>query len=92
MKSNKVLLGVLAGVAAGALIGVLLSSEKGAKIRKQFNNLSDDYAEELKNKFNKLTDSGSTTVEKDQMSADKIAARVNSISNEVKKNLIQSVV
>ena len=34
MKNGKVLLGVLAGIAAGALIGVLLAPEKGSDMRK----------------------------------------------------------
>ena len=34
MKSGKVLLGVLAGAAAGALLGILFAPEKGTKTRK----------------------------------------------------------
>jgi gas vesicle protein len=36
MSKGKILLGVLAGIAAGALIGVLLSPEKGSDLRKRY--------------------------------------------------------
>jgi gas vesicle protein len=52
MSSGKMLLGVLAGVAAGALIGVLFAPEKGAVTRKRMAKKGDDYVDDLKEKFN----------------------------------------
>ena len=54
MSSGKLLLGVLAGVAAGALIGILFAPEKGSVTRKKISKKSDDYVEDLKDKFNQL--------------------------------------
>ena len=51
MSSGKVLLGVLAGITAGAIMGILLAPEKGSKTRKQIIDKGDDYADELKSKF-----------------------------------------
>ncbi len=51
MKSNKALLGVLGGVAAGALIGILFAPQKGKKTRKKILSKSKDYSEDLKEKF-----------------------------------------
>lgn len=54
MRTDKTALGVLAGVAAGALIGVLFAPAKGSKTRKKILDKGQDYADELKGKFDDL--------------------------------------
>ena len=54
MKNNQVILGVLGGLAAGALLGILFAPHKGSKTRKMILNKGEDYAGELKNKFDSL--------------------------------------
>lgn len=56
MKSEKVILGILAGVAGGAILGLLFAPEKGARTRKKIADTSEDYAEELKDTFNEYVD------------------------------------
>jgi gas vesicle protein len=56
MNAGKLLLGVLAGVAAGALIGVLFAPEKGTETRRKIASKGDDYANGLKEKFNNFLD------------------------------------
>jgi len=56
MKSGKLLLGVMAGLAAGALIGILFAPDKGSVTRKKMYEIGDEYAEELKGKFSDLVD------------------------------------
>ena len=51
MNSGKVLLGVLGGAAAGALIGVLFAPDKGSKTRKKILTTGRDYVDDLKGKF-----------------------------------------
>jgi len=63
MKSGKVLLGVLAGLAAGAVIGILFAPDKGSVTRKKVMEKSDEYAEELKEKFNDFVENISQKVE-----------------------------
>jgi gas vesicle protein len=63
MNSGKVLLGLLAGVAAGALLGVLFAPDKGSVTRKKISNKADDYADALKEKFNEYMDTVSEKVE-----------------------------
>ncbi|MDB5284383.1 MAG: hypothetical protein JWO06_3458 [Bacteroidota bacterium] len=54
MSSGKVLLGVLAGVAVGATLGILFAPDKGSNTRKKISRKGDDYAEELQDKFNEF--------------------------------------
>lgn len=57
MKPNKVVLGVIGGVAVGAILGVLLAPHKGSKTRKKILNKGKDYADELKSKFDGVLES-----------------------------------
>jgi len=52
MSTGRVLLGVLAGVAAGAALGILFAPEKGSETRRKIATKSDDYVNNLKGKFN----------------------------------------
>jgi gas vesicle protein len=52
MSSKNVLLGVLGGLAAGALLGILLAPEKGSDTRKYISKKGVDLADALKEKFN----------------------------------------
>ena len=54
MDSGKVLLGLLAGVAAGALLGVLFAPDKGSVTRTKITKKGEDYVDSLKEKFNEL--------------------------------------
>ena len=55
MNSSKVLLGVLGGVAAGAIAGILFAPAKGTKTRKRIVNTGAGYAKDVKEKFDKVT-------------------------------------
>ncbi|MFH0894210.1 MAG: YtxH domain-containing protein [Bacteroidota bacterium] len=57
MSAGKVLLGVLAGVAIGATLGILFAPEKGSSTRKKISIKSDEYADELVEKFNDFIES-----------------------------------
>jgi gas vesicle protein len=54
MGKGNVVLGVLAGVAVGALLGVLFAPDKGSETRKKIAKKTSDGAEELKDKFEAL--------------------------------------
>jgi gas vesicle protein len=56
MSSGKVLLSLLAGVAAGALLGILFAPEKGSVTRKKISSKAEEYGEGLKEKFNEFVD------------------------------------
>jgi gas vesicle protein len=55
MKANNIVLGVLAGIAAGAVAGILFAPAKGADTRKKIQEKGIDYADGLKDKFQNLS-------------------------------------
>jgi gas vesicle protein len=54
MNTGKVLLGVLAGVATGVALGVLLAPEKGSDTREKLSSRGKEYADSVKDKFDKF--------------------------------------
>jgi gas vesicle protein len=57
MDSGKVLLGVLAGAAVGATLGILFAPDKGSNTRKKISKKSNEYAEGLEDKFREFMES-----------------------------------
>jgi gas vesicle protein len=57
MISGKVVIGALAGIAAGALIGVLFAPDKGSDSRNKIVKKGEDYLDSIMTKFNSLLDS-----------------------------------
>ena len=51
MNTGKVVLGALAGFAAGALLGVLIAPDKGSETRKKISQKGTDTLDGLKGKF-----------------------------------------
>ena len=51
MSAGKILLGVVAGLAAGALLGVLFAPEKGTETRRIIKRKGEDLTDEFKEKF-----------------------------------------
>lgn len=82
MSTGKVLLGVLAGVAAGALLGILFAPDKGASTRKKILDKGDAYADDLEEKFNDFIESISRKYESVM---DDAADKVSGIKSKVDK-------
>lgn len=74
MSSGKVLLGVLAGVAVGATLGILFAPDKGSATRKKISDKGDDYADELEEKFNEFINGITEKFQKVKEEATRIAA------------------
>jgi gas vesicle protein len=87
MSTGKILLGVLAGVAAGALLGVLFAPDKGWNTRKRIAKKADDYAEGLQEKFNEFLDTISEKIEDVKDDASDFAEKANVKSEKVKKDV-----
>lgn len=73
MKSNKLLVGILAGFAGGMLAGILLAPEKGSDTRQTILDKGDDYAGTLKEKFNDFIDTVTQKYSKTADDADELA-------------------
>jgi gas vesicle protein len=85
MSSGKVFLGVLAGLAAGALLGVLFAPDKGWNTRKRIAKKGEDYAESLKEKFNEFLDSVSEKLDEVKEEVTDFSEQKNTKSGGAKK-------
>lgn len=93
MKSGKVILGVLAGLAAGAALGILFAPDKGTNTRKKIGKKKDEMLDDVKEKFNSMVDSASAklglakdaaaeAVEKGKVKLDKAKADIRETMSE----------
>lgn len=57
MKPNKLVLGLIAGVAVGAAIGVMFAPDKGAQTRKKVLRKGSHQAEDIKNQIHDIRES-----------------------------------
>lgn len=87
MKSGKILLGVLAGAAAGALIGVLLAPDKGVETRKKITKKGEDYIDSLKGKFNEYIEGFSKKMDNAREEMTDINQKHKHNGKETKKNV-----
>jgi gas vesicle protein len=86
MSTSKVLLGVVVGLAAGAMAGILMAPEKGSETRKKISTKGQGYVDDLKGKFNDFLDGFMSHVETVKDDANDMADRAKSkIGETVKK-------
>ena len=86
MKTGQVVLGLLAGVAAGAALGILFAPDKGSKTRRKIMHKGGDYADEVKEKFNDLLNKINDQYETVKQEAEEIVARGRTKYDEAKRN------
>jgi len=83
MKSN--VLGIVAGLAAGALLGVLFAPDKGSKTRKKIKNKTSEAKKNLKDEFDNFLDTASkkynSIVDKGEDVLEKEKEKINNTVN-----------
>ena len=63
MKSGKVALGVLAGLAIGSILGILFAPDSGKRTRNKIMRSGEDLADSVKDKFDQLITKGKNKYE-----------------------------
>ena len=86
MSSGKVFLGLLVGITAGAVLGILFAPEKGSETRKKISKKSEDYADALKEKFGDILDSVSGKLDDVKDEVSNLAGKISK-SDGAKKNV-----
>jgi gas vesicle protein len=56
MRPQKIIIGALAGLAVGALIGILFAPDKGSVVRGTISKKGEDYLDSIKSTFNSFVD------------------------------------
>jgi len=84
MSAGKMLLGIFAGAAAGAALGILFAPDKGTETRRKIAEKSDEYAGQVKDKFNGIVDNLSKKMDDMQSKANDVANRAKSNVEEMK--------
>ena len=86
MSTGKVVLGTLAGLAIGAIAGILFAPEKGSITRKKIMDKGDDYVDELKSKFDEFGDSITEKFESTKKDAENWAQKGKEKYDDAKKD------
>ena len=86
MSTSKVLIGIVAGLAAGAVVGILLAPDSGTNTRAKLSTKGQGMVDDLKGKFNDFLDGFMSHVETVKDDASDMADRAKAkIGETVKK-------
>ncbi|HLN21762.1 MAG TPA: YtxH domain-containing protein [Bacteroidales bacterium] len=88
MSAGKVLLGVVAGLAAGALLGILFAPDKGSETRRKIAETGEDYLDTVKEKFNEVVDNMSEKFEKVKDTMDREMPKVKNAKKDIESAMI----
>lgn len=87
MSTGKVILGTMAGLAVGGILGILFAPEKGSVTRRQIMDKGNDYADELKSKYNEFADSMAEKFQSAKEDAQQLAENGKSRLEEIKNDV-----
>jgi len=81
MNSGKLLIGLLAGVATGALLGVLFAPDKGTETRKKISKKSRDFVDDVKSKYDDFVRGVNEKVDSVKQEAEYIKSKASKVSD-----------
>jgi len=84
MSKGNFFMGVLAGAAAGALLGVLLAPDKGSETRRKVSEKGQDYVDTLTLKFNELMSELDDKLEKMKEEFEKVKSAAQEVKDDIK--------
>ena len=90
MSTGKVVLGAVAGLAVGGILGILFAPDKGSVTRKQIREKGNDYADELKSKYGEFADTISEKLQSAKSFAKDIAENGKAKFEEAKNDAYSS--
>lgn len=91
MNSGKIVLGILGGVAAGAILGILFAPNEGKKTRNKIISKANESQDALKDKFNSLLNSLNQKYDSISQAEDRLVAKGEAILNSVKEKKAKSL-
>jgi gas vesicle protein len=90
MSTGKVILGTVAGLAVGGILGILFAPEKGTVTRQQIMDKGNDYADDFKSKYNEFADSIAEKIQSGKEFAQVLAENGKAEFDEIKKDVNQT--
>ena len=87
MNTGNVVFGTVAGLAIGAVVGILFAPEKGSTTRKQIMDKRDDYMDKLKSKYDEFSESITEKFESTKNDAEELVDKGKVKFDEVKKDV-----
>jgi gas vesicle protein len=84
MNSGKIVLGALAGLAAGAALGILFAPDKGSKTRAKILSKGGECADAMKEKCNEFVDAITAKADEAEQMVEKGKAKYDEVKKDVK--------
>jgi gas vesicle protein len=81
MNTGKVFLGLLAGLAAGALLGVLFAPDKGSETRRKMSQKGKDFVDDVKNKYDDFVRGVNQKIDSVKEEADFIKSKASKMTD-----------